>query len=95
MSKEDEILRKCVSCHDVHMCQQSRKSRGSCISGVSVLQKVTLKTITLFGCIVHFRHPPLLAEKTKSLKTNLLQRLPIYLRVTLRQLSLIDNIPPT
>ena len=28
MSKEAEILRKCVSCHDEHMCQQSRKSRG-------------------------------------------------------------------
>ena len=43
MSKEAEILRKCVSCHDEHMCQKSRKSRGSCISGVSVLQKVALK----------------------------------------------------
>ena len=43
MSKEAEILRKCVSCHDEHMCQKSRKSRGSCILGVPVLQKVTLK----------------------------------------------------
>ena len=42
MSKEAEILRKWVSCDDEHMCQKSRKSRGSCISGVSVLQKVTL-----------------------------------------------------
>ena len=45
MNKEAEILRKCVSCHDEHMCQKSRKSRGSCISGVSVLQKVTLKCL--------------------------------------------------
>ena len=43
MSKEAEILRKCVSCHDRRMCQKSRKSRGSCISGVSVLQKVALE----------------------------------------------------
>ena len=45
MSKEAEILRKCVFCHDEHMCQKSRKSKGSCISAVSVLQKVTLNGI--------------------------------------------------
>ena len=28
MSKEAEIWRKCVSCHDEHMCQISRKSEG-------------------------------------------------------------------
>ena len=28
MSKEAEILRKCVSCHDEHICQKSRKSGG-------------------------------------------------------------------
>ena len=43
MSKEAEILRTCTSCHDTHLCQKSSKSRGSCIPGVSVLQKVTLK----------------------------------------------------
>ena len=42
MSKEAEILRKCIFCHDKHMCQKSRKLREPCISGVSVLQKVTL-----------------------------------------------------
>ena len=26
MSKEAELLRRCVSCHDNHMCQKSRKS---------------------------------------------------------------------
>ena len=41
MSKEAEILRKYISSHVKHMCQKSRKSRGSCTSGV--LQKVTLK----------------------------------------------------
>ena len=46
MSKEADILRKCVSCHDEHVCQKSRKSRGSCISGVSVLQKVTLNSFS-------------------------------------------------
>ena len=49
MSKEAEILRNCISCHGKHICQKSRKSMGGggggvCISGVSVLQKVTLKT---------------------------------------------------
>ena len=34
-------------CHDEHMCQKSRKSRGSCISGVSVLQKVTLEHLSI------------------------------------------------
>ena len=28
MTKEAEILRKCISCHDKHMCQNSRKLRG-------------------------------------------------------------------
>ena len=41
-SKLGRKLRTCISCHDTHMCQESSKSRGSCISGVSVLQKVTL-----------------------------------------------------
>ena len=50
MSKEAEILRKCVSGQDEHMCQKSRKSRGggACISGVSVLQKVTLNCNSLY-----------------------------------------------
>ena len=49
MSEEAEISRKCISCHNKYMCQ---KSRGSCISGVSVLQKVTLDTWSvLFGDI--------------------------------------------
>ena len=42
MSKEAEILRKCDSCHDEQMCQNQGNRGGSCISGVSVLQKVTL-----------------------------------------------------
>ena len=42
MSKEAEILRKCVSCHDEHMCQKSRKSRG-----VMYLRCVSLKKVTL------------------------------------------------
>ena len=45
MSKEAEIL-TCISCHDKHLCEKSRKSRGLCIAGVSVLQKVTLKVIS-------------------------------------------------
>ena len=43
MSKKAEILRECISCHDKHMCQKIKEIEGSCISGVSVLQKVTLK----------------------------------------------------
>ena len=43
MSKEAEILMTGISCHDTHLCQKSSKSRGSCISGVSVLQEMTLK----------------------------------------------------
>ena len=31
MSKEAEILRKCVSCHDEHMCQNQGDLRGLCI----------------------------------------------------------------
>ena len=33
MSKEVEISRTCISCHDTQLCQKSSKSRGSCISG--------------------------------------------------------------
>ena len=43
MSKEAEILKTGICCHDTHFCQKSSKSRGSCISDVSVLQKLTLK----------------------------------------------------
>ena len=43
MSKEAEILTTYISYHDTHLCHKSSRSRGSCISGVSVLQKVTLK----------------------------------------------------
>ena len=42
MSKEAEILRKCVSCHDEYMCQNQGNQGGSHISGVSVLQKCFL-----------------------------------------------------
>ena len=52
MSEEAEISRKCISCHNKYMCQKLRKSGGPCISGVSVLQKVTLDTwIVSFGDI--------------------------------------------
>ena len=51
MSKEAEILRKCVSCHDEHICQKSRKSGESCISGASVLQKVTVKEVLLLAIL--------------------------------------------
>ena len=47
MSKEAKILRKCVSCHDEHMFQKIKEIEGSCISGVSVLQKVTLNHILM------------------------------------------------
>ena len=52
MRKVAEILRKSVSCHDKHMCQKLRKSRGSCISSVPVLQKVTLNTIKLWWAFI-------------------------------------------
>ena len=42
MSKEDEILKKCISCHDKRCAKIQGSRGGSCISGVSVLQKVTL-----------------------------------------------------
>ena len=45
MSKKTDILRKCVSCHDENMCQNEGNREGSCSSGVSVLQKVTLNSI--------------------------------------------------
>ena len=45
MSKEAEILRKSIYCYGEHMCQKLRKTRGSRISGVSDLQKVTLKDL--------------------------------------------------
>ena len=28
MSKEAEILRRCISCHYIHLCQKSSKSKG-------------------------------------------------------------------
>ena len=37
MSKEAEILRKCVSCHDEHMCQKIKE-----IEGVMYLRCVSL-----------------------------------------------------
>ena len=49
MSNEAEILTTCLSCHGTHVCQKSSGSRGSCISRVSVLQKVTLKKFTFFS----------------------------------------------
>ena len=44
MSKEAEILRKCISCHDEHV-PKIKGIEGSCISGVSVLQKVSLNSL--------------------------------------------------
>ena len=41
MSKEAEILRKCVSCHNEHMYQKSGKSRGGG-GGVMYLRFVSL-----------------------------------------------------
>ena len=40
-----EILRKCICCHDKHICQNPRKKRESCISDVSVLQIMTLTIV--------------------------------------------------
>ena len=42
MSKEAEILKTGISCHDT-LLPKIRQIKGSCISGVSVLQKLTLK----------------------------------------------------
>ena len=42
MSKEAEILKTGLSCHDTLAKNQANQG-GSCISGVSVLQKLTLK----------------------------------------------------
>ena len=53
MSKEAEILTTCISSHDTHLYQKSSKSRGSCISGVSVLQKVTLRNSAKESVLVH------------------------------------------
>ena len=43
MSKEAEILKTGISCHDTHFAKNQANQGGSCISGVSVLQKLTLK----------------------------------------------------
>ena len=45
MSKEAEILKTGLSCHDTLLpeIKQIGGGGGSCISGVSVLQKLTLK----------------------------------------------------
>ena len=45
MSKEAEILRKCVSCHDERTCQNQGNRGGSCISSVSVLQNKTTANV--------------------------------------------------
>ena len=43
MSKEAEILKTSLSCHDT-LLQKNQANQGeSCISGVSVLQKLTFK----------------------------------------------------
>ena len=43
MSKEAEILKTGLSCHDTLLLKIKQIKGGSCISGVSVLQKLTLK----------------------------------------------------
>ena len=43
MSKEAEILITGISCHDTLLPKIKQIKGGSCISGVSVLQKLTLK----------------------------------------------------
>ena len=43
MSKEAEILKTGLSCHDTLLLKIKQINGGSCISGVSVLQKLTLK----------------------------------------------------
>ena len=81
MSKEAEILRRCISCHDKHMCQKSRKSRGLRISGVSVLQKVTLtyckrRIFSLITCeilrnivYIGWLYSPVVSQNTYSMNT--------------------------
>ena len=49
MSKEAEISRKCISCHNKYMCQKLRKSRG-----VMYLRCVSLKKVTLDTWSVSF-----------------------------------------
>ena len=56
MSGEAEILMKCVSCHDpgvmINTCAKNQGNQGgSCISGVSVLQKVTHKVVIINAMI--------------------------------------------
>ena len=43
MSKEAEILKTGLSCHDTLLPKIKQIKGGSCISGVSALQKLTLK----------------------------------------------------
>ena len=43
MRKETEILKTGLSCHDTLSPKNQANQGGSCISGVSVLQKLTLK----------------------------------------------------
>ena len=45
MSKEAEILKTGLSCHDILLpkIKQIKGGGGACISGVSVLQTLTLK----------------------------------------------------
>ena len=53
MSKETEILKTCISCHDmIHTCAKNQADQGgSCISDVSVLQKVALKFSTAISLL--------------------------------------------
>ena len=53
MSKEAEILRRCISCHDTHLCQKSSKLRG-----VMYLRCVSL-TKSYFKCSNAFLSLPL------------------------------------
>ena len=43
MSKEAEISITGISCHDTLFAKNQANQGGSCILGVSVLQKLTLK----------------------------------------------------
>ena len=43
MNKEAEISITGISCHDTLLPKTQANQGGSCISGVSVLQKLTLK----------------------------------------------------
>ena len=43
MSKEAEILKTGLSCHDTLFAKNQANQGGSCISGVLVLQRLTLK----------------------------------------------------